>query len=99
MLESVLNFGGTGTLAQVQGYKIAGKTGTAHIAKPQGGYYKDRYFSVFVGIAPVTNPELVVAVMIKNPHGLYYGGSVAAPAFAKIMATSLRVLNIAPDAL
>lgn len=96
MLETVIDIGGTGTRAQIHGYRVAGKTGTAHIAAPHG-YYKDRYFALFVGIAPVTDPELVVAVVIKNPHGLYHGGSVAAPAFAKIMGGALRVLDIPPD--
>lgn len=98
MLETVLDVGGTGTKAQIHGYKIAGKTGTAHIAATHG-YYKDRYFSLFAGIAPATDPELVVVVMIKNPRGLYYGGAVAAPVFANIAEESLRMLNIPPDNL
>ena len=97
MLESVLQPGGTGTLARVQGYRIAGKTGTAYIAGGPKGYYKDRYVASFVGIAPETNPQFVVAVIIHNPQGGHFGAIVAAPAFAKIMGGALRLLNIAPD--
>jgi len=99
MLGTVLDVGGTGRRAQVPGYRVGGKTGTAHIASPHGGYYKDRYFANFVGIAPMSDPQLVVAVVIKNPSGLYHGGgSVAAPVFASIMNGALRILGIPPDA-
>lgn len=98
MLETVLDIGGTGTRAQIPGYRVAGKTGTAYIAK-SGGYYTDRYFSTFVGIAPVSDPQLVIAVVIKNPRGgEYYGGKVAAPIFANVMNGTLRILGIPPDA-
>jgi len=97
MLQSVLELGGTGTKAKIQGYSVAGKTGTSRIAKPRG-YYTDRHGALFAGIAPASNPELVVIVVIKNPRGLYHGGSVAAPAFADIMHGALRILNIPPDA-
>jgi len=97
MLETVLDIGGTGKRAQIPGYRVAGKTGTAHIAKP-GGYYKDRYFATFVGIAPVTDPQLVIAVVVKDPRGgHYHGGSVAAPVFADVMNGTLRILGIPPD--
>jgi len=86
------------TKAKVAGYHIAGKTGTSHMIGPNG-YYPDRYASSFIGIAPATRPELVVAVVIQDPHGRYYGGTVAAPAFAKIMGGALRLLNIPPDAM
>lgn len=100
MLETVLQQGGTGQLAQVPGYRVAGKTGTAYIAAPHGGYYKDRYVSSFVGIAPVTDPRLVVAVIIQEPHGKdHYGGLVAAPAFSQVMAGALRMMNVAPDSV
>lgn len=98
MLETVLDIGGTGVRAQIPGYRVAGKTGTAKIASPTGGYYKDRYFATFVGVAPVSDPQLVVVVVVKNPYGLYRGGMVAAPAFARIMNGALRVLGIPPDA-
>ncbi|MCL5261373.1 MAG: penicillin-binding transpeptidase domain-containing protein [Gammaproteobacteria bacterium] len=97
MLESVLDIAGTGKRAAIPGYTVAGKTGTAWIAGP-GGYYTNRYFSVFAGIAPVSNPELAVVVVVKNPHGQYYGGLVAAPAFARIMEGALRILGVPPDA-
>lgn len=97
MLESVLQVGGTGTLARVPGYRIAGKTGTAYIVGPNG-YEKDHYVASFVGIAPASDPQLVVAVVIRDPQGYHFGGDVAAPAFAKIMSGALSYLNIAPDA-
>jgi len=96
MLETVLDIGGTGTQAKIPGYHVAGKTGTAYIAGPNG-YYSDRYYADFAGIAPVTDPKLVVVVVIKNPHGQYHGGMVAAPAFATIMEGSLRLLGIPAD--
>lgn len=97
MLEAVLDIGGTGKRANIPGYHVAGKTGSAHIARP-GGYYSDRYFALFAGIAPVTNPELVIVVMVKDPKGkLQEGGYVAAPPFATIMEGSLRILGVPPD--
>lgn len=97
MLETVLETGGTGTRAKVPGYKVAGKTGTAHIASA-GGYYSNRYFAMFAGLAPVTDPQLVVVVMVKNPQGkLQEGGFVAAPVFANVMGGSLRLLGVPPD--
>jgi len=98
MLETVTQPGGTATRAQVAGYRVAGKTGTAH--KLDGATYAaDRYVSSFVGIAPATNPRLVIAVMIDEPGGKhYYGGEVAAPAFSNVMAGALRLLGIMPDA-
>lgn len=98
MLESVLQRGGTGTRARVPGYRVAGKTGTAYVAGPNG-YYKNRYVSSFVGVAPVTDPRLVVAVVVYEPKGQHFGAYVAAPAFAKVMGGALRLLNIAPDGL
>jgi cell division protein FtsI (penicillin-binding protein 3) len=98
MLETVLQQGGTGQLAKVHGYRVAGKTGTAYIAAPYGGYYKDRYVSSFLGVAPVSDPRLVVAVVIQDPRGKeHYGGLVAAPAFSQVMSGALRVMNIPPD--
>ncbi len=98
MLETVVQKGGTGRGARIKGYKIAGKTGTAYIATPYG-YDKHRYVASFVGIAPVSNPQLVVAVVIRDPKGQHFGGVVAAPVFAQVMGGALRILNIAPDAL
>ena len=97
MLELAVQPGGTAPRAQIAGYRVAGKTGTAH--KLEGGSYADRYVAVFVGFAPVSDPRLVVAVMIDEPSaGKYYGGEVAAPVFAQVMAGSLRTLGVAPDA-
>jgi cell division protein FtsI (penicillin-binding protein 3) len=98
LLESVVK-GGTGSLAKVPGYRVAGKTGTAYIAG-KNGYDKQHYVSSFVGIAPVSNPRLVVAVVIKDPRGVQHlGGLVAAPIFSKVMTSALRLLNIPPDDL
>ena len=97
MLEMVVLPGGTAPLAQVSGYRVAGKTGTAH--KLEGGHYVNRYVASFVGFAPVSNPRLVVAVMIDEPGGdEYYGGQVAAPVFSKITGAALRELNVVNDA-
>jgi len=97
MLESVTQAGGTAPRAQITGYRVAGKTGTAH--KLDGkGYAHDKYVASFVGFAPASAPRLIVAVMIDEPLGQYYGGTVAAPVFAEVMAGALRVLSVAPDA-
>ena len=99
MLEAVTHPGGTALRAQVTGYRVAGKTGTAH--KPvAGSYARDRYISSFVGFAPASQPRVVIAVMLDEPSGKhYYGGEVAAPVFSRIMAGALRVLEVAPDAV
>lgn len=97
MLELAVKPGGTAPLAQVAGYRVAGKTGTAH--KLEGGTYVDRYVATFVGFAPVSNPRLVVAVMIDEPsNGQYYGGQVAAPVFSKVTGAALHALNVPNDA-
>jgi cell division protein FtsI (penicillin-binding protein 3) len=97
MLEMVVTPGGTAPKAQIAGYRVAGKTGTAH--KLEGGAYANKYVSSFVGFAPVSNPRLVVAVMIDEPSaGQYYGGSVAAPVFSSVMGAALRLLGVPPDA-
>ncbi|MCX7172303.1 MAG: penicillin-binding protein 2 [Proteobacteria bacterium] len=97
MLEMAVLPGGTAPKAQVQGYRIAGKTGTAH--KLDGASYSNKYVASFVGFAPASDPRLIVAVMIDEPSaGIYYGGDVAAPVFSQVMAGSLRALGVAPDA-
>jgi len=98
MLEMAAQPGGTAPHAQIIGYRVAGKTGTAH--KLDGKEYApDKYVSSFVGFAPVSNPRLIVAVMIDEPAaGQHYGGTVAAPAFSQVMAGALRLLMVAPDA-
>jgi cell division protein FtsI (penicillin-binding protein 3) len=96
MLEMAVQAGGTAPKAQIAGYRVAGKTGTAH--KLESGTYAQKYVASFVGFAPATDPRLVVAVMIDEPSGtVYYGGDVAAPAFAQVMAGSLRALGVPPD--
>jgi cell division protein FtsI (penicillin-binding protein 3) len=98
MMEQVTQDGGTAPQARVIGYRVAGKTGTAHKAD-KGGYAANRYIGSFVGLAPVSDPRLVVAVMIDEPSaGKYYGGLVAAPVFAKVMAGALRLMAVSPDA-
>jgi cell division protein FtsI (penicillin-binding protein 3) len=96
MLEMVVLPGGTAPRAQVAGYRVAGKTGTAH--KLEGHVYVNKYISSFVGFAPVSNPRLVVAVMLDEPVGEYYGGSIAAPVFSDVMGAALRLLGVPPDA-
>jgi cell division protein FtsI (penicillin-binding protein 3) len=96
MLEAVVA-DGTGKSAQVPNYRVAGKTGTARIAGKKG-YEEKRYLSSFVGIAPVSKPRLIVAVVIHEPtHSGYYAAIVAAPLFAKVMGSALRILDIRPD--
>ena len=98
LLEAVVGKGGTGESARIPAYRVAGKTGTARMLGP-GGYQAHRHFSSFVGIAPVTQPTLVVSVIVRDPRGKhYYGGPVSGPIFAKIMEGALRVLNVESDA-
>ena len=88
---------GTAPKAQVPGYRVAGKTGSAH--KLEGHAYTAKFVSSFVGFAPASNPRLIVAVMIDEPSaGQYYGGSVAAPVFSTVMGSALRMLGVPPDA-
>jgi len=97
MMESVVTKDGTGFHARVNGFRVAGKTGTAYIAG-KGGYDKKHYMASFVGFAPASRPRYVVAVNVKNPKKLsHFGGTVAGPVFAKVMAAALRLNNIAPD--
>ncbi len=98
MLEMAVQPGGTAPLAQVPGYRVAGKTGTAH--KLEGASYAaNKYVASFIGFAPASEPRLIVAVMIDEPRaGRYYGGTVAAPVFSNVMAGTLRRLGIKPDA-
>ncbi|MCX7946009.1 MAG: penicillin-binding protein 2 [Hydrogenophilus sp.] len=96
MLWAVTEEGGTGVRARVVGYSTAGKTGTAR--KLEQGVYVHRYVSSFVGYAPASHPRVVVAVMVDEPQGrVYYGGAVAAPVFAEIVAKTLPLLGVSPD--
>lgn len=97
MLEGVLAAGGTAQEASVPGYELAGKTGTAQKPDPEiGGYSDFKYFSSFIGFAPARNPRLMIAVMVDEPAGQYYGGEVAAPAFERIVEFALPYLRIPP---
>ena len=97
MLEMAVQPGGTAPKAQVVGYRVAGKTGTAH--KLEGRGYTNKYVSSFVGFAPVSNPRLVIAVMIDEPSaGQHYGGAVAAPVFSAVTGSALRMLGVPTDA-
>jgi len=97
MLQGVVSEDGTGKMASVPGYQVAGKTGTVKKVGANG-YSDDKYVSLFVGMAPVDNPRLVMAVTVHEPRGdEYYGGLVAAPVFSNVMAGALRLLDIAPD--
>ena len=97
MLEAVISEEGTGKLAAVSGYRIAGKTGTVKKASA-GGYSDDSYVAVFAGMAPASDPQLAMVVTINEPKGnVYYGGRVSAPVFSKVMSGALRLMDIAPD--
>lgn len=97
MLELAASEQGTAKAAQVPRYRVAGKTGTVH-KLIDGRYAEDRYLSVFAGFAPVTDPRLVMVVLVDDPRGeAYFGGAVAAPVFAQVMSGALRLLNVAPD--
>ncbi|QRR07515.1 penicillin-binding protein 2 [Burkholderia sp. MS455] len=97
MLEMAVNASGTGRTAQVARYRVGGKTGTA---RKQVGrtYARNKYRALFVGMAPIAQPRLIIAIMIDEPHSQsYYGGAVAGPVFASIVAESLPMLGVAPD--
>ena len=97
MMELVVGPGGTAPLAQVRGYRVAGKTGTAH--KLENGHYVNKYVASFVGLAPASDPRIIIAVMIDEPGaGKHFGGLVAAPLFASVAASTLSSLNVPPDA-
>jgi cell division protein FtsI (penicillin-binding protein 3) len=97
MLNLVTGPGGTAPKAQTMGYSVGGKTGTAH--KQEGkGYADKKYRGFFVGMAPIENPRIVVAVMIDEPtNGHYFGGEVAAPVFSATVQQTLRMLGVQPD--
>ncbi|MDA8621820.1 penicillin-binding transpeptidase domain-containing protein [Psychrosphaera sp.] len=98
MMESVISADGSGKNAMVKGYRVAGKTGTSQKATA-GGYGHD-YVNTFAGVGPVSNPKIAVVVVLNDPKGdYYYGGETAAPTFGRIMRQTLRILNVAPDAV
>lgn len=99
MLQGVVSDEGTGGLARVPGYHVAGKTGTVR-KSTSGGYAEDSYLSLFAGMIPASHPRLVMAVVINDPRSdQYYGGMVAAPVFSRVMSGAMRLLDIAPDDL
>jgi cell division protein FtsI (penicillin-binding protein 3) len=97
MLQLAAGQGGTAPLAQTMGYSVGGKTGTAR--KQEGkGYAENKYRAWFVGVAPIEQPRIVVAVMVDEPsNGKFYGGEVAAPVFSETVAQTLRMLGVQPD--
>ncbi|MBE0493103.1 MAG: penicillin-binding protein 2 [Thiomicrospira sp.] len=97
MLESVTHRGGTGTEARIEGYRVAGKTGTVHKTKA-GQYQQNEYAAMFVGMVPASRPDMIMAVIVDKPsRGIYGGGSVAAPIFQEVMRHALRLRNVDPD--
>ena len=96
ILDAVVSAKGTGSRADVPGYTIAGKTGTVRKSAENG--YEKKYIAMFAGMAPASDPRLVLVVLVNEPSkGTYYGGQVAAPVFSRIMGGTLRLLNITPD--
>ena len=98
MMEAAVERGGTAPKAQIPGYRVAGKTGTVHKTNKMGGYAENTYLSLFTGIVPASNPDMIMAVVVNEPsRGVYYGGLVAAPVFKKVMQEALRLRGVAPD--
>ncbi len=98
MMEAAVEPGGTATRAAVDGYRLAGKTGTVR-KSIAGGYSSDHYVSWFAGVGPVSDPRLAMVVMLDEPGGeAYYGGQIAAPVFGQVMAGAMRLMNLTPDA-
>ncbi len=97
MLESVTEPGGTARAAAIDGYRVAGKTGTSRRVNPDGGYYTDQYRNVFAGMAPASNPRLVGVMLIEDPRGQIYAGLTVAPVFHNVMKEALRLYNVPLD--
>ena len=97
MMESVTEAGGTATGAAIDGYRVAGKTGTSRRINPEGGYYTDQYRNVFAGMAPASNPRLVGVMLIEDPRGQIYAGLTVAPVFHNVMKEALRLYNVPLD--
>jgi len=96
MLEGVLAPGGTASEVSVPGYTLAGKTGTAEVAE-NGTYSETKFVASFIGFAPAQDPKFLAAVIVDQPQGDYYGGSVAGPAFGSIAGFALPYLGVAPE--
>jgi cell division protein FtsI/penicillin-binding protein 2 len=97
MLRGVVSDAGTGAAAEIPGYTVAGKTGTAQMPDPRGGYAAGKYVASFVGLVPASAPRLVVMVQVEEPQNVIFGGVVAAPAFQEIASSALQYLEIPPD--
>jgi cell division protein FtsI (penicillin-binding protein 3) len=97
IMQTVVTEGGTGTSAFLEGYTVCGKTGTAQKTDKSGKYARGKYTSSFLGFAPADNPRLVILVVIDEPTGVHYGGTVAAPAFQSIAHETLQHLNVPPE--
>ncbi len=97
IMKTVITEGGTGINAALDGYTVSGKTGTAQKIDDTGKYARGKYVSSFLGFAPADKPEVVILVIIDEPEGSHYGGTVAAPAFKKIAHETLNYLNIPPQ--
>lgn len=97
MMELVTGPGGTGQAAAINGYRVAGKTGTSRRTNPQGGYYTDQHRTIFVGLAPASNPRFAVAILVEDPRKESYAGQVSAPVFRNVMQEALRLYNVPYD--
>lgn len=97
MMEAVTLPGGTATSAAIDGYRVAGKSGTSRRVNPKGGYFSDQHRTVFAGVAPVSNPRLVVVISVENPQKQHYAGKVAAPVFHNVMQEALRLYDVPYD--
>lgn len=97
MMEKVTLSGGTGRLAAIEGYRVAGKTGTSRRTSPLGGYATGEYRTIFVGIAPVSDPKFAVAILVEDPRKQFYGGVVAGPVFSRVMREALRIYDVPMD--
>jgi cell division protein FtsI/penicillin-binding protein 2 len=96
MLQGVVDEG-TGHLARIPGYTVAGKTGTAQKVDPETGLYGDEYVTSFIGFAPAENPQYLALITVDEPQTEIWGEVVAAPAFRKVMGFTLGHFNVAPD--
>ncbi len=97
MMELVTQQGGTARQAAIEGYRVAGKTGTSRRTRPEGGYYTDQHRTIFAGVAPASNPRFAVAILVEDPRSQSYAGPVAGPVFSRVMQETLRLYNVPFD--
>ncbi|MEW6616300.1 MAG: penicillin-binding transpeptidase domain-containing protein [Thermodesulfobacteriota bacterium] len=98
IMKTTVLQGGTGTKASMDGYEVAGKTGTAQKPNPSlGGYFNDKYIALFMGFTPADDPNVAILVLIDEPRGLFYGGDVAAPVFKKVAEETLHYMGVLPS--